>query len=210
MKTFSQSINESNIVLPEFVHHDLKNPRDEDGMFWKAIEALNNAETSSTRNSFDRAEKQAKDLYQTLLSCGNDKEIEDARKCVGDLINIIRKSATDTPEELSASDAKMLKIYLFIIQKIDSWACTKKWYNQAKLDVKAGYVALRGAAKDPKIKYRIVLTCSEPVSESAAKELNRSIRNLSPLHMDYVAGIEWNKDRTKLQILLSKSPGYHR
>lgn len=210
MKTFNNLINENNIDIPEFSHKDLKTPRDPEGKFWKTIEAGNITSDRSSKRQYSKAIDLGKELYALLSQLDNDTSVIQARQYVSDAVKSLEKTSKDLLDEMSSVDIKLMKIYLFIISNFDSWAKSKRWYSGCRLDVKAGYIPFKGSQKDQKIRYRILVTLAEPVSESTARDISRSIRAASPLHGDYVAGIEWNKDRNKFQILLTGTPGYKR
>lgn len=209
MKTFSNLITES-IVVPQFHHKDLNTPRDPDGKFWKAIEAANETTDKAPKGSYAKAVKAAKDLYSALVAMENDESVTKARDMVSDVVKLLDRASEDTVEEMSATDMRQLRNYLFIIANIDQYLSRKVFYANATVDIKAGYVPFKGATKDPKIKYRMVVNAASPISGNIAKEIVRTITDQSPLHLDYVAGIEWKKDNTAFAVLFTNSPGYKR
>lgn len=208
MKTFSTLVTEANITLPQFKHGNLNTPRDPEGKFWKAIAAANDESEKASKGTYARAIKAAKELYTLLTNIPEDEDIVDARHCASELVKHLEKSSGDAIEDVGASDLKFLRNCVHIIQNVDSILSHKRFYKEAEVDVKAGYVPFRGAAKDPKIKYRIVVRCKTPIEN--AKALSRSIMEATPITKDYVAGIEWNKDMTAFAVLISNSPGYRR
>ena len=210
MKNFSDLITESTVSVPQFVHPDLNEPRDKEGKFWLAIKAANETSDKASKGTYDKALKASKDLYSMLIGMDNDPDIKKAQDLVSDVSKLIDKASADTLEETSASDAKMLRNYIYIIRLIDHAMQHKQWYKQCHIDVKAGYVPWRGSGKDPKIKYRIVFNLQAGVSENIVKEINKTIPQLSPLHTDYVASIEWNKEHKAFAVMLSNSQGYKR
>lgn len=210
MKTFNNLINENNIDIPEFIHPDLKTPRDPEGKFWKAIEAGNATSDRSSKRQYSKAIDLGKELYALLSQLDNDDAVVQARQYVSDAVKKLEKTSKDLMDEMSSTEVKLMKIYLFILSNFDNWARTKRWYTGSKVDVKSGYVPFKGNSKDPKVRYRILVTLSAPVSEPYARDISRSIRTASPLHTDYIAGIEWNKEKNKFQILLTGAPGYKR
>lgn len=210
MKTFSTLITESNITVPQFKHKDLNNPRDEEGKFWKAITAANEESPKASKGAYAKAIKLAKELYSVLVGMPEDEDIVDARHCASEAVKYLEKSSGDAIEELGSADLKQLRNYIFIIANVDEYLSHKNFYKGAQVDIKAGYVPFKGAAKDPKIKYRMVVRAFAPISEQIAKDIVKSIRSQSPLHSDYVAGIEWNKDKSAFAVLFTNSPGYKR
>lgn len=209
MKNYSTIINEDVITLPQFTHPDLINPRDPDGKFWMAIKAANDVPEKASKTAYNKAIKMAKDLYSALVAIG-DPDVKGAMKMTNDIVSLLEKSSKDTIEETGTSDIKALKTYLFIISNIDNVFKTKTWFKTSHVDVKAGYVPFRGASKDPKVKYRMVYTLENPVSEDVAKGITKTILTLSPLHKDYVASVEWKRDRTAFMINISNTAGYKR
>lgn len=210
MKNFSTLITESNITVPQFKHKDLNKPRDEEGKFWKAIAAANEESSKASKGAYAKAIKLAKELYSILVGMPEDEDIVDARYCASEVVKYLEKSSGDAIEELGATDLKQLRNYIFIIANIDEYLSHKTFYKNAQVDIKAGYVPFKGAAKDQKIKYRMVVRASAPISEQIAKDIMKNVRNQSPLHSDYIAGIEWNKDRSAFAVLFTNSPGYKR
>lgn len=210
MKNFSDLITESVVSVPQFIHQDLNQPRDKDGKFWLAIKAANETTDKASKGTYEKALKASKDLYSMLIGMDNDPDIKKAQDLVSDVSKLIAKASEDTIEETSASDAKMLRNYIYIIKLIDHAMQHKSWYKSCHIDVKAGYVPFRGSTKDPKIKYRIVVNLQAGVSENIVKEINKTIPQLSPIHSDYVASVEWNKDRKAFAVMLSNSQGYKR
>lgn len=210
MKTFSTLINESSLTVPRFKHDDLNNPRDGEGKFWKTIAAANEEPKKAPKSTYTKALKLAKELYGILINMPEDEDIVDAQYCASETVKYITKSSNDAFDEISAADLKQLRNYLFIISNVDEYLSHKAFYKNARVDVKAGYVPFRGATKDSKIKYRIVVHAAAPISEPIAKDIVKTIKSQSPIHSDYVAGIEWNKDMSAFAILLTNSPGYKR
>ncbi len=210
MKNFSTIINEDTITIPQFNHPDLQNPRDPEGKFWMAIAAANETSDKAPKGSYLKALKISKDLYNALIALENDKDIEKARDLTNEISKLIEKASDDTIEEMATSDTKALRTYLFIVANIDRAFKSKNWFKSAHVDVKAGYVPFRGASKDPKIKYRLIYTLANPVSEQVAKDITKTIPGLSPLHKDYIASIEWKKDRSAFMVTFTNSPGYKR
>lgn len=209
MKNFSTIITESAILVPEFIHPDLVTPRDSNGRFWKTIENANEMSGKTSKVAYARAQKLAKELYSTLITI-EDENVAKVCDCVNDVAKALDKAAAGALEDISQSDLKLMRNYLFIIQKIDAAMSNKSWFKSARVDVKAGYAPYKGASKDPKIKYRMVYNLENAVAQSTAKEINRTIKNLSLLHADYVASVEWNSSLTSFAVMLSNSPGYKR
>jgi hypothetical protein len=207
MKNFTELITEAALELPQFSHPDLNSPRDPEGKFWKAVAAAN--EGGIPKSAYDKALRAAKDLYTYLTGLEGD-EVVQARKSVSDAVGLLTKVADTATEGMSASDMRTMRNYIFMIQGIDSALKTKPWYKQAHVDIKAGYVPFRGSSKDLKIKYRMLLTCASPLSPGQIKDIYKAIPALSPLHSDYIAGIEVNKDLSAIAILFSNSQGYKR
>lgn len=207
MKTFSTLIMEAAIAVPEFNHKDLNNPRDPEGKFWKAITAVNDETEKSPKGTYDKAIKLAKDLYSILTGMVDDDDIDTAKKHASDIVKHLENSSTGAIEEVSTGDQKFLRNCIHIIQTADGILSHKRFYKDSEVDVKAGYVPFRGAAKDPKVKYRIVVRCKTPIND--IKSVN-AIIGATPITKDYIAGIEWNKDRTAFAILITNSPGYKR
>jgi hypothetical protein len=207
MKQFSTYITEAAIALPEFNHTDLKTPRDPNGRFWKSIEAAN--EQSIPRASYSKALNMAKDLYTYLTTLEGD-DVKTARDQIDAAVKSLKKSVDSADEGMSSSDIRVLKNHLFIISGIDNAFKNRPWYKKARIDVKAGYVPFRGSAKDPKIKYRVLITLDSPLSDGQLKDIYKTIPSLSPIHGDFVAGIESNKEHTAVAILISNSQGYKR
>lgn len=209
MKTFSTLVTESNITVPQFKHKDLNNPRDPDGKFWKAIAAANEESEKATKSSYDKAIKLAKELYLALSNMPEDEYLAGAKFNVHDALNSIEKSSTDSFDEVGAADLKFLRNCLHIVQNTDDVLSHKRFYKDASVDVKAGYVPFKGATKDPKIKYRIVVHCNA-LKLADMKQLNKDIINATPITKDYIAGIDWNKDLSAFAVLITNSPGYKR
>lgn len=209
MKSFSNLITES-IALPEFSHPDLNKPRDPDGKFWKAIEAANEKSDRSSKGSYDKAIKAAKALYALLVELDDDKNVVAARDHVSNATKALEAASGDTIEEFSATDVRQLKQYIYLIKSIDSTLRHKPFYKKGHVDMKAGYVPFRGASKDPKVKYRMVIHSPEGISVNAIKDIRKDIGALNPLASDYICGIEFNKDNSAVQILFTNSPGYRR
>lgn len=208
MKSFSTLVTESNIVLPQFKHKDLNNPRDPEGKFWKAVAAANEETEKATKGTYSKALKLAKELYTLLMNMPEDEDIVDARYHAREATYHIEASSTDALEEVGTADLKFLRNCLHIIQGTDEILSHKRFYKEAEVDVKAGYVPFKGAAKDPKIKYRMVVRSKAPITD--AKVLGRTIINATPITKDYIAGIEWNKDFSAFAVLITNSPGYKR
>lgn len=206
MKTFSTLISEA-LTVPQFKHPELNKPNDPEGKFWKAIAAANETNDKASKGLYDKAIKLAKELYSTLTGMPEDGDLADAKFNVREAINSIEKSSTDSIEEFGTADLKFLRNCLHIIQNVDEVLSHKRFYKNATVDVKAGYVPFKGAAKDPKIKYRIVVRVKVPVDPKA---INDAIINATPITKDYIAGIEWNKDRSAFAVLITNSPGYKR
>lgn len=209
MKTFSTLITEA-ITLPEFKHPDLNKPRDPEGKFWKAIDAANETGDKPSKNIYRKAIKLAKDLYAQLVELPEDEDIVDARYCASEAVKHIEKSAGDTVEAISVADERMLKQYVFLIKAIDNLLKNKPFYKKGHVDIKAGYVPFRGAAKDPKVKYRMVISYQGEIPAAAIKEINKDVATLNPLAADFICGIEFNKSKTQVQILFTNSQGYKR
>lgn len=210
MKSFSTLITEG-VTIPEFTHPHLKNPNDPTGRFWRTLDAANETGEKASRGTYTKAVKTAKELYALLVGMENDPELVKARDLVAEAVKIIEKASGDTVDEMGTNDIKSLKNLLFIIQGIDSYLNRKSFYKKAKVDIKSGYVPLRGRPKpDPKISYRMVvlLPAGDTISEGVAKDITKAIKSMGPLHADYVAGVEFNGDRSGFQILFSKTPGY--
>lgn len=208
MKTFSTLITESNLTVPTFKHKDLNTPRDPEGKFWKAVAAANETSDKASKGTYDKAVKLAKDLYSTLVNMPNDEDIIDAMSHMRMVIDDLEKSSSGSLEEVGSADLKFLRNCIHIIQTADAILSHKRFYKDAEVDVKAGYVPFKGAAKDPKIKYRMVVRCKAPIADT--KSLSKSLINATPITKDYVAGIEWNKDLSAFAILITNSPGYKR
>lgn len=210
MKDFTTLITEANVEVPQFNHPDLNTPRDPNGKFWKTIEAANETSDRSTKSAYNKALKTAKDLYAQLLAMDNDPEVVRARDLVDDAIKAINKTSVDAFDAMSSADVKMIRTYLYIIAGIDNAMKSKSWFKNSHVDVKAGYIPLRGMAKDPRIKYRMLFTLDSPVSDGIVKDVRKIISNISSVHQDYVAGVEWNKEKDTFAVLLSNTPGYRR
>lgn len=207
MKTFSSLITESALNLPQFKHQDLNKPRDPEGKFWKAVEAANTESEKATKGTYDKALKLAKELYTILTNMPEDEAIVNAKFHTREAVSEIEKSSKDSLEEVGVSDLKFLRNCVHIIQTVDGILSHKRFYKDATVDVKAGYVPFRGAAKDPKIKYRIVVRVKVPVDPKA---ITGAIMDATPITKDYVAGVEWNKERSAFAVLITNSPGYKR
>lgn len=208
MKSFSTLITEAVITVPQFVHADLNNPRDPEGKFWKAIEAANDESEKASKGTYTKAIKLAKELYSVLTGMPDDEDIVDARHCASEAVKYLEKSSNGAIEETSTADQKFLRNCVHVIQMTDGVLSHKRFYKECEVDVKAGYVPFRGAAKDPKIKYRIVVRCKKQIQEP--KVIGRLITDATPITKDYVAGIEWNKDFSAFAVLITNSPGYKR
>lgn len=208
MKSFSTLITEAVITVPQFTHTDLNNPRDPEGKFWKAIEAANEESEKASKSTYTKAIKLAKELYGILTGMPEDKDIVDARHCASEVVNHLEKSSNGAIEEMGTADQKFLRNCIHVIQVTDGILAHKRFYKECEVDVKAGYVPFKGAAKDPKIKYRIVIRCKKPVQEP--KAISKLIAGATPITKDYVAGIEWNKDFSAFAVLITNSPGYKR
>lgn len=208
MKTFSTLINESVLNIPEFKHSDLNNPRDPEGKFWKAVEAANADSEKASKGTYDKALKLAKELYTILTNMPEDEAIVNAKFHAREAVAEIEKSSKDAFEEVGTSDLKFLRNCIHIIQTVDELLSHKRFYKEADVDVKAGYVPFKGAAKDPKIKYRIVVRCKANVADP--KAINKAIMGATPITKDYAAGVEWNKDQSAFAVLITNSPGYKR
>lgn len=208
MKSFSTLITESVITVPQFVHPDLNNPRDPEGKFWKAIEAANDESDKASKGTYAKAIKLAKELYALLTGMPDDEDITKARTCASDAVKCLEKSSADAIEETSTADQKFLRNCIHVIQMTDKTLSHKRFYKECEVDVKAGYVPFRGATKDPKIKYRIVVRGKKPITDT--KVISRLIADATPITKDYIAGIEWNKDFSAFAVLITNSPGYKR
>lgn len=209
MKTFSQAINEG-IVVPEFIHPQLNKPNDPNGKFWTLIGASNAESDKSSKKQYVKVCKLANDLYSELSLMTPDDNLTKAMGLISDALNYLNKSGEDAPEELSAADTKYMRNVLTIIQGIDARLSKHRWYKESSVDVKAGYVPLKGTSKDPKIKYRVLVTLKQPVSEQQKRSIDRDVMSMTPLHRNYVAGVEWSKDLNKFSILITNSEGYKR
>lgn len=207
MKNFSTLITEANITIPQFNHKDLNNPRDPEGKFWKALSTANEETDKASKNTYDKAIKMAKDLYSLLTGMIGDDDIEAAKKHASDIVKHLENSSAGALEETSVGDQKFLRNCVHVIQTADDILSHKRFYKDAEVDVKAGYVPFKGAAKDPKIKYRMVVRCKNPINDI---KVVKAIVSATPITKDYIAGIEWNKDRTAFAILITNSPGYRR
>jgi len=210
MKNFSTIISEAAVVIPQFSHPDLQTPRDPNGKFWQLIAAANEEPDKASKGTYNKVLKTAKDLYASLISMNKDEEIDKAAKLISDATKLIEKSAADSVDEVGTSDVKQLRTYLYLIANIDNLLKHKTWFKSSHVDVKAGYVPFRGSQKDPKIKYRMVFNLEQPCPEASVKEIMRTIPSASPLHTDYIAGIEWKKDKTAFSVLFTNTPGYKR
>lgn len=208
MKSFSTLIAESNVTVPTFKHKDLNTPRDPEGKFWKAIAAANETGEKASKRTYDKAVKLAKELYSILVNMPEDEDIVDARYSVSETIKHLEKSSAGAIEDTSTADQNYLRNCIHVIQMTDEALSHKRFYKECEVDVKAGYVPFRGAAKDPKIKYRIVVRCKKPIPDQ--KAINKAIAEATPITKDYIAGIEWNKDSTAFAVLITNSPGYKR
>lgn len=207
MKTFSSLINEAVITVPHFIHKDLNTPRDPEGKFWKAVDAANEESDKASKNTYDKAIKLAKDLYSVLTSMPDDDDIKTSRNHASDIVKHLEKSSAGSLEETSVGDQKFLRNCIHIIQTADGILSHKRFYKDAGVDVKAGYVPFKGAAKDPKIKYRMIVRCKSTINDPKTAQ---SIMSATPITKDYIAGIEWNKDKNAFAILITNSPGYKR
>lgn len=210
MKNFSTLISEAAIVVPQFNHQDLNEPRDPNGKFWQTINAANEEPEKSSKGSYNKTLKLAHELYLSITSLNSNEDLTEAAKLISDATKRIEKSAADAVDEVGTADTKMLKTYLYLIANIDNLLKNKPWYKKCNVDIKAGYVPFRGSQKDQKIKYRMLFNMESSIPESSAKEIIKTIPSASPLHTDYVAGIEWNKDKTAFAILFTSTPGYKR
>lgn len=207
MKSFTNYINEG-IELPKFIHPELNNPNDPDGKFWTMIGNTNIKSDKTSKRTYLKIGKMANDLYTELSMFTPDDQITAAMDLISQATNHINKSSEDAPDEMSAQDVKWLRNVLFIVQGVDSRLSKYRWYKNCHIDVKAGYVPLKGSNKNPKIKYRILVKLPEPATDRVYKGVNKDITNMSPLHRNYVAGIEWNKEHTKFSILITNTEGY--
>lgn len=207
MKPFSKSINES-IQIPTFVHPQLNEPNDPDGKFWTLIAMSNIESEKASKRTYSKLYKIANDLYTEISMLPHDENLKQAMDNLRMAIDLLRLSGEDAPDELSSADVKWLKNVLFILQGIDARLSKHRWYKDSTIDVKAGYVPLKGTGKDPKIKYRVLVKLPNPASDQVYRGINRDIMNMSPMHRNYVAGIEWNKEHTKFSILITNSEGY--
>ena len=208
MKTFSTLITEANLTIPTFKHKDLNKPRDPEGKFWKAVEAANDESEKASRGTYEKTLKLAKDLYTALTNMPEDEDIVDARHCASEAVKFIEKSSKGTVDEVGVADLKFLRNCVHIIKTADDLLSHKRYYKDATVDVKAGYVPFKGAAKDPKIKYRMVVRANAPIKDQAT--INKTLIDATPITKDYIAGVEWNGDKSAFAILITNSPGYKR
>lgn len=208
MKTFSTLITEAVVAVPQFNHPDLNKPRDPEGKFWMAIGAANEESEKAPKGTYVKAIKLAKELYGILSGMPEDEDIVDARYCASEAVKHLEKSSNDALEETSTSDQKFLRNCIHIIQTADGILSHKRFYKECEVDVKAGYIPFRGAAKDPKIKYRMIVRCKKAITD--ARSISKAITESTPITKDLIAGIEWNKDFSAFAILITNSPGYKR
>lgn len=208
MKTFNQYINECAVTVPEFFHPMLNNPDDPDGKFWKAIANANDGGDGIDKSHFEKVSKQAKELFGAVSLLG-----DEYTELAAPINNIVKKLNKDSKKAVTTgatnAEVKNLNMFVLAIKTIDSYFSNKQWYPNATVKIKAGYVPFRGSSKDPKIKYRMIVRVEEPLTDSAAQVI-KSVRSLNPATLDYVAGLEFNKDKTAFQILFTSTLGYKR
>lgn len=208
MKTFNQLINEAVVAMPEFFHPMLNNPDDPDGKFWKAIANANDGGDGVDKSHFEKVTKQAKELFGAVSLLGD--EYAELAAPINDIVKKLNKDSKNAVSTgTTNTEAKSLNMFVLAIKSIDSYFSNKKWYPDATVKIKAGYVPFRGALKDPKIKYRMIVRVEEPLTDSAAQVI-KGVRSLNPATLDYVAGVEFNKDKTAFQILFTSTLGYKR
>ena len=207
MKTFTTAINEG-VSIPQFVHPELNTPNDPDGKFWTLVNLSNKEYDKTSKKSYSKVSKLANDLYTELTMMTSDDNISQAMEMISQAMVLINKSSEDAPEEMTSNDLKWLKNVMFLIQGIDARLSKHRWYKDAHIDVKAGYVPMKGTGKNTKIKYRVLVKLPQAVSDQVYKGITRDILNMSPMHRNYIAGIEWNKEHTKFSILITNTEGY--
>lgn len=207
MKNFSEKIDESVINIPEFNHPQLKDPQDLDGRFWVAIANANDPDNEVSKQQLEKIIKGCKDVYSSLAMWGG--EYQEMATCLTDMIKQLDKKLKTAVSTTSDSDIKSLRTTMTVVKEIDSSFSSHRWYNKANVSIKAGYVPFRGSVKDTKIKFRFIVRSAEPFSQSQIQSI-KHVCIASPLTADYIAGIEFNKDNTAFQILISNTPGYKR
>lgn len=207
MKSFSTYITEGAIEIPEFIHPQLNKPNDPDGKFWMMLKAVN---SPTGKSSYKKMLDYCKSAYQAGIGITDDPAIDKVQELLNDAITSIENAMRDVPDEMSVGEVKAFKSMVFLISTIDKRLSKHRWYKSSTVDIKAGYIPFRGSAKDPKIKYRMVVKMPEAPSEQIMKGISKDLCILTPVHRDYVASTEWNKEHTAFMITFTNTPGYRR
>lgn len=207
MKDFNEIIKES-ITLPQFIHPNLANPKDPEDKFWKVISACNDDSNEVTKQQLEKLIKQSKDLYASLTLLGDDYN-ESADHLTGLIKSLSTKHKDAISNNSSEKDLTVLKKMISCMGACDKCLSSHRWYNNTKASIKANYVPFRGSEKDNKIKYRMVYRRETPFTDSEITNIKK-VRNINPLVQDYVAGVEFNKNKDAFQIMFTGTPGYKR